>query len=331
LWRIMRALRPAVTNVGTPKAGLLGGCAAWLAGVPCRFYTLRGLRFETSRGLKRQLLVIAERMACKFAHRVICVSQSLREKATALQLATPERTLVFGLGSSNGVDASRFAPTPEGTTRAAELRSELGIPPHAPVLGFVGRLTRDKGIPELVESFLQLSEQFPDLRLLLLGPSKEEDPLDGKTRRVLDMHPHIIAAGETLDTAPFYAVTDIVVLPSHREGFPNVVLEAYAAGKPVVAARATGTIDAVVDGETGLLFPIGDVAALVRCLQRLLGDKVMATKLGSSGQDLIKREFRQELVWNALNQEYWQLLQTRYPSAPTLSVTKRASDLASNQ
>jgi glycosyltransferase involved in cell wall biosynthesis len=331
LWRIMRALRPAVTNVGTPKAGLLGGCAAWLAGVPCRFYTLRGLRFETSRGLKRQLLVIAERMACKFAHRVICVSQSLREKATALQLATPERTLVFGLGSSNGVDASRFAPTPEGTTRAAELRSELGIPPHAPVLGFVGRLTRDKGIPELVESFLQLSEQFPDLRLLLLGPSQEEDPLDGKTRRVLDMHPHIIAAGETLDTAPFYAVTDIVVLPSHREGFPNVVLEAYAAGKPVVAARATGTIDAVVDGETGLLFPIGDVAALVRCLQRLLGDKVMATKLGSSGQDLIKREFRQELVWNALNQEYWQLLQTRYPSAPTLSVTKRASDLASNQ
>jgi glycosyltransferase involved in cell wall biosynthesis len=326
LWRVMRSLRPAITNVGTPKAGLLGGCAAWLTGVPCRFYTLRGLRFETLSGLRRQLLVFAERMACNFAHRVICVSQSLREKANTLRLASPERTLVFGLGSSNGVDASRFAPTPERTKRAAELRCELGIPPHAPILGFVGRLTRDKGIPELVESFLKLSEQFPDLRLLLLGPSKEEEPIDGKTRRVLDTHPRIILAGETLDTAPFYALMDILVLPSHREGFPNVILEAYAAGKPVVAARATGTIDAVVDGETGLLFPIGDVAALVRCLQRLLGDKVAATKLASSGQELIKREFRQETVWNALNEEYWRLLQMRYPFTPVPSVGKRISD-----
>jgi glycosyltransferase involved in cell wall biosynthesis len=331
LWRIMRALRPAVTNVGTPKAGLLGGCAAWLTGVPCRFYTLRGLRFETLNGLRRKVLVFAERMACNFSHRVICVSQSLREKASALGLATPERTLVFGSGSSNGVDASRFAPTPERTTRAAELRCELGIPPHAPILGFVGRLTRDKGIPELVESFLKLSEQFPDLRLLLLGPSKEEDPIDGKTRRVLDTHPRIILAGETLDTAPFYALMDILVLPSHREGFPNVILEAYAAGKPVVAARATGTIDAVVDGETGLLFPIGDVAALVRCLQRLLGDKVAATKLASSGQELIKREFRQEMVWNALSEEYWRLLQMRYPLTPVPSMGKRISDFVNNQ
>jgi glycosyltransferase involved in cell wall biosynthesis len=123
---------------------------------------------------------------------------------------------------------------------------------------------------------------------------------------------------------------DIVVLPSHREGFPNVVLEAYAAGKPVVAARATGTIDALVDGETGMLFPVGDVAALVRCLQRLLSDRVMAARLGSSGQELIKREFRQETIWNALNEEYWRLLQTRYPSA-ALSVPKRASGFVNHQ
>jgi glycosyltransferase involved in cell wall biosynthesis len=331
LWRIMRALRPAVTNVGTPKAGLLGGCAAWLTGVPCRFYTLRGLRLETLNGPRRRLLIFAERMACHFAHRIICVSQSLREKAIVLGLATPERTLVFGSGSSNGVDASSFAPTTERTTRAAELRSELGIPPQALVLGFVGRLTRDKGIPELMESFLQVSEQFPDLRLLLLGSTKEEDSLDDKTLRVLDTHPRIILAGETLDTAPFYALIDILVLPSHREGFPNVVLEAYAAGKPVVGARATGTIDAVVDGETGLLFPVGDVAALVRCLQRLLSDKVSATRLGSSGQELIKLEFRQEMVWNALNEEYWRLLQIRGPSRTVFPVRKRASDFVSNQ
>jgi glycosyltransferase involved in cell wall biosynthesis len=211
------------------------------------------------------------------------------------------------------------------------LRSELGIPPQAPVLGFVGRLTRDKGIPELMESFLQVSEQFPDLRLLLLGSTKEEDSLDDKTLRVLDTHPRIILAGETLDTAPFYALMDVLVLPSHREGFPNVVLEAYAAGKPVVAARATGTIDAVVDGKTGLLFPVGDVTALVRCLQSLLSDKVAATRLGCSGQELIKLEFRQEMVWNALNEEYWRLLQIRSPSYTEFPVRKRASDFVSNQ
>src|SRR5882762_9287842 len=111
LLRILRKLRPSITNVSTPKAGLLGGFAAWLSRVPCRFYTLRGLRFETTKGVRRQLLVYADVLACCFAHRVICVSQSLREKAIASGLTTRERTVVFGSGSSNGVDVSRYAPT----------------------------------------------------------------------------------------------------------------------------------------------------------------------------------------------------------------------------
>jgi len=155
-----------------------------------------------------------------------------------------------------------------------------------------------------VESFLRLGHEFPDLRLLLLGPSEEEDLLDVEIRRCLRARPNVILAGEVVDTAPYYALMDILVLPSHREGFPNVVLEAYAAGKPVVAARATGTVDAVVDGETGLLFPVGDVATLTSALQRLLSDKALACKFGCAGQGLIKREFRQEMIWKALNEEY---------------------------
>src|SRR5882762_3502848 len=119
LWRIMRTLRPTVTNVGTPKAGLLGGFAAWLNRVPCRFYTLHGLRFETSRGIRRRLLIYAERLACRFAHRVVCVSQSVREKAIAFGLTNLDRTVVFGSGSCNGVDASRFSATPERMKQAA--------------------------------------------------------------------------------------------------------------------------------------------------------------------------------------------------------------------
>jgi len=327
LCRIIRTLRPAVTNVGTPKAGLLAGFAAWVNRVPCRLYTLRGLRFETVNGLMRHLLVYAERLACHFAHRVICVSPSLREKAIAFGLISRERTVVFGSGSSNGVDASRFAPTPETMKRASELRCQLGIPPQAPVLGFVGRLTRDKGISELVESFLRLGHEFPDVRLLLLGFSEEEDPLSVETTRYLKTHPNVILTGEVLDTAPYYALMDVLVLPSHREGFPNVVLEAYAGGKPVVAARATGIVDAVVDGETGLLFPVGDVAALTSSLQMLLSDRASARKLGCAGQELIKRDFRQEMIWDALSKEYRRRPQMGRASLSLALVKKRAADL----
>jgi len=327
LCRIMRALRPAVANVGTPKAGLLAGFAAWLNRVPCRVYTLRGLRFETMNGLRRLLLIYTERLACRFAHRVICVSPSLREKAIAFGLTVRERTVVFGSGSSNGVDASRFAPTPERVRRAAELRCELGIPSEAPVVGYAGRLTNDKGIPELVEAFLRLGEQLPGLRLLLLGRFEDEDPLDFETRRCLETHPLVVFAGVVEDIAPYYAIMDVLVLPSHREGFPNVVLEAQAAGKPVVAARATGIVDAVVNGETGLLFPVGDAAALADALQRLLSDKAWSSKLGRAGQERIKREFRQETIWEALNEEYRRLIRMRGLSLPLVPVGKVAADL----
>ncbi len=312
LWRlghIMRELRPTVTNVGTPKAGLLGGFAAWLNRVPCRFYTLHGLRFETTKGLKRRILVYADRLACRFAHRVICVSQSVREKAIASGLTTWERTAVFGAGSCNGVDASRFAATPEMKQRAAELRRRLGIPEQAPVALFVGRLTCDKGIPELMQAFLRLDNQFPDLRLLLVGCFEDGDPLPFDVRIRLETTERVILAGAVNDTRPYYAIADVLVLPSHREGLPTVILEAQAAGKPVVGASATGIVDLVTEGETGLLFPVGDVTALAKALAKLISDKGFATKLGLAGQEQVQRDFRQEQIWQALHREYLEVLQ----------------------
>jgi len=328
LWRIMRALRPAVSNVGTPKAGLLGGFAAWLNRVPCRFYTLHGLRFETTRGLKRRILIYAERLACCFAHRVICVSQSVREKAIASGLASRERTVVFGSGSCNGVDASRFAATPEMMRRAAELRCQLGISARAPVAAFVGRLTCDKGIPELMEAFLRLGNQFPDLRLLLVGCFQDGDPLPVDTRRCLETHPGVIFAGAVQDTAAYYAIADVVVLPSHREGLPTVVLEAHAAGKPVVGASATGIVNIILDGENGLLFPVGDVPALVEALARIISDKALATKLGLAGQEQVKSKFQQEHIWEALYREYLGLLQVKEPPLFLTPYARKSSRLA---
>jgi glycosyltransferase involved in cell wall biosynthesis len=357
LWRLVRVigvLRPTITNVGTPKAGLLAGLAAWMNGVPCRVYTLRGLRFETTKGVKRRLLIYAERLACCFAHRVICVSHSVREKAIDTGLTTREKTVVFGSGSSNGVDVQRFAPTPHAMRQAAALRRDLGIPDGAPVLGYVGRLTRDKGIPELVEAFVRLRKEFPDLRLLLVGRFEDEDPLPPETRRLLETNVNVILPGHPRtrqrarqpagrrredwpveDAVPYYALMDLFVLASHREGLPNVVLEAQAAGKPVVAARATGIVDAVIEGKTGLLFPIGDVAALTAAVAKLLRDNDLADGLARAGQKRVQCEFRQEQIWEALHQEYLALLGRR--NAPPLRHAwpawrgvKRALDLAAS-
>ncbi len=309
LWGILRTLRPTVTNVGTPKAGLLGGFAAWLNRVPCRFYTLHGLRFETTTGLRRKLLILAERLACRFAHRVVCVSHSVREKAIASGLVDRERALIFGAGSCNGVDVARFAPTQQRIWRAAELRRQFGIPADAPVALFVGRLTCDKGIAELVEAFLQLENRIPNLRLLLVGSFEDGDPLPEDIRKHLETHDRVILAGPVNDTAPYYAMADVLVLPSHREGLPTVVLEAHAAGKPVIGAAATGIVDLLVDGETGLLFPVGDVSSLANAIARLIEDKALARKLADAGRDQVKRKFRQELIWAALRREYLKVLQ----------------------
>lgn len=308
LWSTIRKLRPAVTNVGTPKAGLLGGLAAWLNRVPCRFYTLHGLRFETSSGLLRRLLVYAEKFTCGLAHKVVCVSRSAREMAIACRLVPPERTVITGHGSCNGVDFSRFAPSPELTARASEVRRKLGIPEHATVLLFMGRFTRDKGIPELFEAFLRLDRQFADLRLVLAGCFEPGDALPAATKRTLETHPHVILAGAVQDTPAYYALADIVVLPSHREGLPTVVLEAQAAGKPVVGARATGIVDVVTHERTGLLFPVGNVAALAKALARLISDEAFAHKLALAGQEQVRRNFQQEQVWEALYREYFRVL-----------------------
>ena len=272
LWRAIRKLSPRITNVGTPKAGLLGGFAAWLNRVPCRFYTLHGLRFETSKGWKRRLLVYAERLACRLAHRVVCVSSSVREEAIACGLA--------------------------------DLRRQLYIPENAPVAIFVGRLTKDKGIPELIDAFLRIEKQFTEFRLVLAGCFENEDPLPARTRRLLQSHPRIIFTGAVHDTPAYYAMADMVVLPSHREGLPTVVLEAQAAGKPVIGASATGIVDVITHGVTGLLFPVGDVWALAKALTTLIEDDVLAARLALAGQLQVRRNFQQLQVWEALYREY---------------------------
>jgi len=322
LFRLLRSLRPVIADFGTPKAGLLGLIASLLARVPCRVYTIRGLRLETTRGAKRALLFCAEWIACHCAHRVRCVSPSLRDKVVSLGLASREKTIVVGLGTCNGIDTERFLAHPKNDTQVRQLRSELAIPDGVPVVGFVGRFTRDKGISELIDAYDRLRPRFPDLRILLVGDFEDGDPVPASVRARIVRDPNIIQAGFVRDTAPYYHLMDVLAFPTYREGFPSVPLEANASGKPVVTTKATGAIDSVVDGVTGLVVPVGDSRALASALERLLSDPALRERMGAAGRERAIRKFQPESVVEALVKEYESLLQLRLARAESSTVQR---------
>ena len=326
LYRLMRRTRPAITNVGTPKAGLLGGLAAWLAGVPCRIYTLHGLRLETTAGWKRTLLRWTERLACSCAHRVICVSPSLRRRAVELKLVSAEKTAIMGSGSSCGVDVQRFSPQVVNAAVRNRLAERLGIPNGVPVIGFVGRFTRDKGIPELVAAFGQLRQTWPDLRLLLVGDFEDGDPVSPGIRHQIETDSHIVRTGFVADAAPYYGLMEVVALPTYREGFPVVSIEAQACGVPVVTTTATGAVDSIVDGITGFFVPVGNAPALAARIDQLLRDPQLRARMGQSGRALVVREFRQEAVGQALLEEYRRMLRSKGLTLPRERAEALAAD-----
>ncbi len=291
LWRFLGALKPDIVEFSTPKAGLLGALAAMLRGVPRRVYMLRGLRLETASGLKRRILLAAERLAAACVHTVLCNSESLRQQALAFRLAPAGKLLVLGDGSSNGVDTERFSPGAENP------RARLGINPDALVIGFVGRLTRDKGLPELIEAFDAILRAEPRARLLLVGWfDASEDALSVPLRVYILTHPQIYCTGFVADTAPYYRAMDLLVLPTWREGFPNVVLEAAATGIPVVTTLCTGSRDSVIPEVTGLLIPPGYPEAICEAVLKLLRDPDRRRRMGRAARAWVFDRYLDERV-----------------------------------
>ena len=309
LWRALRRLRPEIVHSHTPKGGLLGMVAASLAGTPVRMYHIRGLPFVTETGWRRRLLRSTEWISCALAHRVLAVSRSMRDIAIEEGLCAPEKIAVLLGGSGNGVDATgRFTPQPS-SVRGAE-RKRFGIPEDALVIGFVGRLTRDKGVIELASAWQRLRERHPRLHLLLVG----FDELDRRFADVvaaLRADPRVHDPGEQSDMPRVYAAMDVVALPTYREGFPNVALETAAMSLPIVATNVPGCVDAVQDGVTGLLVPARDPDALAAALERYLADPELRARHGQASRQRVLREFRQESIWDLIVAEYRTLLASR--------------------
>ena len=329
LWGIMRRTHPDVTIVGTPKAGLLGGLASVLAGVPKRIYILHGLRLETSAGWMRTLLIGCERLACRCAHIVRCVSPSLMKRVIQLDIVASDKCMVVGKGTSNGIDLKHWRCSPESKVIAQQTRKWLGITAQTLVVGFVGRFTRDKGIVQLYEAFTQLQGAYSNLRLLMVGDFEKGDPVPPGIRARIECDPAVIRTGFTADVAPYLWTMDVLALPTYREGFPGVPLEAQAASIPVITTNATGAIDAILDGVTGIHIPVGDLGALSAALNRLLADPELRTRMGHAGYAWVQQNFQRETIWRCLLVNYRSLLlHTAHRHQSRLSaLVKRGFDL----
>ncbi len=302
---LLRKMRPQIVHAHTPKAGLLGMMAARIAGVPLRVYHIHGLPLVTARGIKRFLLRICDTVACRFAHQVYCVSPSICEIVENKRICQAEKMAVLENGSIDGID-SRFEFNPNrlkpGTL--GRIRRSLGISPQAMVVGFVGRIVRDKGIRELLDAWQRLRKEFSDLHLLVVGPLESRSGLTTDIISTLQNDPRIHLVGYTKDLAPFYLAMDVLAFPTYREGFGLVALEAAAMERPVVATRIPGCVDAVQDGVTGTLIPPYNALALRSAIRRYLKDPELRHLHGIAGRKRAEQDFQPWKIWNALWQGY---------------------------
>jgi glycosyltransferase involved in cell wall biosynthesis len=321
--RTIRSIRPHIVHASTPKGGLLGTLAARLARVPAVIYHVRGLPFTEAGGATRRLLKTTERISTRLADRILCVSESVSEELVESGIAAPEKTVVLRSGSSNGVDSEvRFNPERLPANTRSQVRERLRIFDGAIVVGFVGRLCRDKGIEELAAAWRTVSESRPNAWLLIVGPWDERDGVTPPTRHFLESHHRVRVAGEQDEIAQYYAAMDLLALPTFREGFPNVVLEAGAMRLPVIATRVTGCVDAVRDGTTGVLVAPHDVAALASAIMRYVDDAALRGEHGAAGRQRAIDEFNPRKIWSALRDEYLALLRARNISIPDNAATK---------
>lgn len=315
LWRIFRREAFTIVHTHQIKAALFGQLAARLAGVPVVVNTVHGFYFhEHTPPLKRRAWILLEKICARSSD--LLLSQNREDVATAIGAGICAADRIEHVG--NGIDVRRFAAAAVRPERVRALRRELKLPDDALVVGFVGRMVKEKGVPELFEAVRSLRQREPRVRLLMIGPADVDKPdvMTPAAAGPYGIGDVTVFAGYRHDMPELYSLMRVAVLPSHREGMPRSPMEASAMGIPVVATDIRGCREVVRDGENGLLVPLRDPAALAAAIARVLADEGLAARLGASGRARAEAEFDERHMFARTIRAYARLLTRRGLAVP---------------
>lgn len=300
LVKVFHKEKPDVVHSMTPKAGLLCMIASWMVRVPVRIHTFTGLVWPTSTGLKRQILKITDRITCACATHVIPEGQGVLSDLKSGGI-TSKPMKVLGYGNIKGIDLNRFNPARFHVEKTEDIFTFL----------FVGRIVGDKGINELVKAFVNLYEENPKVRLVLVGNLEDNiDPVDESVRQTIEQHVAIEWTGGRYgeDLLRAYAASDCFVMPSYREGFPNTVIEAGAMELPCIVTDINGSREIISDCVNGLVVPPCDSKMLYDAMERMVNDISLRETCKINARPMIESRFEKDYVQQCLIDFYNELL-----------------------
>ena len=315
---LLRRIKPHIVHTHTSKAGLIGMLSAFLTRCPIRIHSVPGLQMMESKGFRRLILNLSERLTY-FLSDVVCPnSNSLKEYILSHKMCSSEKIRIIGCGSSSGVNLDKYSMHLKKTSTRKRIRERFCIDDNGIVLAFVGRISKEKGIHELVESFINLSKRYSNLYVLLIGKYDDigeydsiNDGIDNETRNILNNNTRLNITGWVEDVENYLAASDIVVHPSYREGFSNALLQAGSMGLPSVTTNVSGCIDVIKDGETGLIVSPKDSAALEEALELLILGEGKRMELGLNAYHHVAANFASNIVWEDTARFYTDMLKSR--------------------
>jgi glycosyltransferase involved in cell wall biosynthesis len=301
---IILNFKPDIVHTHTPKAGIIGMLAAWICRLPVRLHTIAGLPWINQTGMGRWVLTRVEKLTYACAHRVYPNSNNLFQFLKEELSFSSSKTKVIGKGSSNGIDVHIFKRDDVLNSYGAGIRERYNIPKQDLVFSFVGRIVKDKGIVELIDAFAEVSKA-QSASLILVGDFEPElDPLPAHTLAMLKANPKIIMPGFQQDVRPWLVASDVFVFPSHREGFPNGVMQACCLELPVIATDINGCNEIIQNNFSGILIPVNNLDVLQKAMIQLANDSQLRIEMGKRGREYVVQNFSQQYVWGEILKEY---------------------------
>lgn len=305
LYFFLKKTKPFIVHTHTPKAGIVGMLASKLAGVPNRLHTVAGMPLLEQRGLKRKILDFVEKLTYSCATKVYPNSFKMKDIIIENAYCPTSKLKVLGNGSSNGINTSYFDESHFSENDKASLKSELGISPTDFVFVFVGRIVADKGINELIAAFIDIQKLRKEVKLLLVGPFEQElDPLNEETLNQINSNKSIISVGYQLDVRPYFAISNSLVFPSYREGFPNVVMQAGAMGLPCIVTDINGCNEIIENQKNGCIIPVKNQKVILESMINFIDDKEQFFEMQQNARNMIVSRFDQQFMWDIILKEY---------------------------